>query len=876
MLDTNSDSDAREALHIAIQSGRQTIDELLSSIGNFWGKQVNLKEIKAMSLSRIFEELKRADQYDNQDNSKYKQTATKLRNLLISSVKNILQKASHFLEHDDGELNDNVSSTDSRGESSYHFRSQEKGTQSISLGENDDISTLEDCGNLVKQVEMMTPYLPSDLFGEYQSHLEEIKRMVDSSKKVHLSRIDAARSSDANRCHELIHIFNYYRGKGDFYLMKDTGDVINKVLRSFKEKVTSDLQPGKLWSVLPALIASFSPWKNYIDSVTLWRSSPFKYSYYLARTERRWYSSKSREVKLEVDLPIGLFCEVKKKVLSAVHDTIQFILDKDHSLAVMEPHLDGLILILSDDAGEILSSISDRDKSVMDQIGCTIVAVGKSFALLGQRVADLLGKVTTIFDHSADPTIEIDDAKCHLSKASEQIALTRRCVSLFDKVCAQCDSSSVLHSKYRLELNVMNLSSVSYAALSGLMNKTVENLLQIAKASLHGNKILTTPNASDRNSFYRRMQFALVLLIHWDSCQAIVQCCTNTHVHEESVKVKLMAEIETIGVAADRLVESTDSTQLGILYDNLRSINENFINNDIRDRAMSRMKTIDDLFFENIKKMKERGWLSEEEWHSSTFGNNQYEKIAKELIRMKLVTTQIAHYKKRIDTEFIDQLLKDYKSRNSGAAGAFFFLHLSDHLSAIRTSDAPIAAQILGDHAAFYGHKLHLRNEKVLRFTVEDILSTITGDNEDGIIDQALDEGTKDCLLKISNLFEEDYWARVGTGLECGKDLETELAALITMTKDVARRSDLPQKQKIRMLMACIFAYWTLDGSKHYQETISSQGNTLSADGQGPSVKKCRSLLQPHAGQIVGILRIFGLDEDEDLNLSPRIPTVGK
>ena len=875
MLDTNSDSDAREALHIAIQSSRQTIDEVLSSIGNFCDKQVNLEEIKAMQPSRIFDELKRAEQYDNQDNSKYKQTATKLRNLLISSVKKILEKASHFLEHDDREFNDNVSSTDSRGESSYHFRSQEKGTQSASLWGTDDISTLEDCENFVKQVEMLTPYLPSDLFGEYQSRLEEIKSMVDSSKKAHLSRINAAISSDANRCHELANLFNYYRRRRDFYQMKDTGDAMNRKLRSVTEKVTIDLQSGKLWFVLSALSASFLHWKKYIDDISLWRSSPAKYSNYLVHTERTWYVFQS-EVKLEVDNPIRLFRELEEEVLRAVHAAIQFIMNQDHSLADMEPHLDGLILMLSDDAGEMLSSISHQDKSVRDQIGCAIVAVGKSFAQLGQKASDLLGKVNTIFDHSTDPTFVIDDAKCHLLKASEQIALTRRCVSLFDKVCAQCDSSSVLHSKYRLKLKRMNLSSVSFAALSGLINKTVENLQQIAKSSLHGNKILITPNASDRNSFYRRMQFALVLLIYWDSYQAIVQGCANKNFHEESVKDKLMVEIESIGVAADRLVESTDSTQLGILYDNLRSINENFINNDIRDRAMSRMKTIDDLFFENIKKMKERGWLSEEEWHSSTFGNNQYRKIAKELISMKLVTTQIAHYKKRIDTEFIDQLLKDYKSRNSGAAGAFFFLDLSNHLSAIRTSDAPIAAQILGDHAAFYGHKLHLRNEKVLRFTVEDVLSMITGDDKDGIIDQALDEGTKDRLLKISNLFEEDYWARVGTGLECGKDLETELAALITMTKDVARRSDLPQKQKIRKLMACIFAYWTLDGSKHYQETISSQGNTLSADGQGPSLKKCRSLLQPHAGQIVGILRIFGLGEDEDLKLSPGTPTVGK
>ena len=46
-------------------------------------------------------------------------------------------------------------------------------------------------------------------------------------------------------------------------------------------------------------------------------------------------------------------------------------------------------------------------------------------------------------------------------------------------------------------------------------------------------------------------------------------------------------------------------------------------------------------------------------------------------------------------------------------------------------------------------------------------------------------------------------------------------------------------------------------------ETIASQGSTLSAEQQAASVKKSNSLLQPHSGQIVGILRMFGLDSDD-------------
>ena len=98
--------------------------------------------------------------------------------------------------------------------------------------------------------------------------------------------------------------------------------------------------------------------------------------------------------------------------------------------------------------------------------------------------------------------------------------------------------------------------------------------------------------------------------------------------------------------------------------------------------------------------------------------------------------------------------------------------------------------------------------------------------------------------------------------LAFGKGLETELAAIVAKAKSVAGRPDLPQNEKVLKLMALIFAYWTLNGSRHYQETIVSQGKTLSADEQAKPVKRSRSLLQPHAGQIVGILRMLGLDEE--------------
>ena len=158
---------------------------------------------------------------------------------------------------------------------------------------------------------------------------------------------------------------------------------------------------------------------------------------------------------------------------------------------------------------------------------------------------------------------------------------------------------------------------------------------------------------------------------------------------------------------------------------------------------------------------------------------------------------------------------------------------------------------------------------------MDELLSDIKGDDEKGGNYVQLEKGTKDRLKLVSGLFEEDYWSLVGLGLTGDKDLQTVLAGIITETKYIASRVDIPQKLRVRKLMALVFAYWTLNGSEHYQYTIASQGNTLTAEQQAASVKKNSALLQPHSGQIVGILRLFGLDAEDIPDKVPHQPELG-
>ena len=872
-----------KSIQAALDRKRNDITRTLDDIAVFCGNKVTVEQVERTSPSSLLERLQQAGHF----RPEYDRTATKLRDFLIAKITNDLNAALDFVHHDNlesGKGNESqmpptdasTTTTAPQGLSSgpivmnggQQDFSHDKGAPHSSKTDRSEVRSLEDCENITKKIDAFTPYFPSDVYTAYQPLLIKMKNTIECIKQEHLSRIKEAARSDVNECGRTLRMFNSYCKKGDFENMKECSDQMNKTLEGFVGRMVDDLKCGKLHSVLTVLLPSYPDWRQYVDQLTEWNREPHKYKHFLVRTFYRVM----HPIKVDVERPISLFRNLHHRIREATTYVIDSIHKNTLQLPAMEVHFDGLVSLLKGDAGTMrLVSSQDVDASMR-----AIMHIGGMFVTLGRDVSRLLSQTESALSNAGDMAVGTDVVSGYLSTANNSILLLKKCMPLFQKVEALCRASNVLRGDYPSKLSGMDLLTHSHSALTNKMNAIIEMVQRIAKPSLLNNKLLDTPNASDRNSFYRRVQFALTLLIQWDSCQAIAQECVNLRSNEEGCRDRIKFEISSIGDAADRLLDSTDYQTLGILYDNLRSINENLADITLKDRASGRMKTIDSLFFGRIELMKNKGWLNEEEWSTCPFDKNLYEKVGKELINMKAVTLQIALYKKRIDVEYIDILLRDYKVRTDGAAGTSFFLGLSLYLSAIRTSsEALIASLLLNDHSAFYGHKLLLRNEKVLRFTVDELLSDIKGDDEKGGNYVQLEKGTKDRLKLVSGLFEGDYWSLVGSGLTGDKDLQTVLAGIITETKYIASRVDIPQKLRVRKLMALVFAYWTLNGSEHYQYTIASQGNTLTAEQQAASVKKNSALLQPHSGQIVGILRLFGLDAEDIPDKVPHQPGLG-
>ena len=841
------------------QRKKDSIDRVLSSILKHYWKPVSIAQVKAVAPNKLLDDMKRAEQFG----ARYNKATKSLMEHLFEDVTNNLKSVQGYTGGDPVAMD--VEEEGGSDELCDVMPGPRVGAVKKPLRPSSrPITSLKDCEDIVKSVELFTPYFPLELFERYQSDLAVTKSMVEAARRTHEIRMNEAINTGVGDCQGSLDLFNQYKEASDFTHMKEVGHRLHTQQRVLIRTIMDDLGTGKLLSVLTFGMPLHWNWISYVDQLQLWKDNPRRYSHFLQLSRILHWKNE----KFDVDPPIELLAQLIRSFMTATNSIITRLNNSTAmQLAELEPLLDGLCAMRSPSAEVIWHRILKLDSTLRNKASDAVLSIAKLFFEIGIKIKKSADEVTKIMSITVGQSIaDVKVLGNGISFASKLLVVAKKSTPLLLKMKALLNPRhSILSNSDYEQFSSMELPS--YDEMNTNINSTVELIQRVARPSLLDNQLLITPNASDRNHFYHRVQIALTLLIRWDADQAIANGCVNNRANEENCRDKLSSEIESIGCAADRLVNTTDYERFGVLYDNLRSISENLSDTVLKDRAVGRMKSIDSLFFQRIEVMRKKGWLNEAEWNSNPFGDHFYERVANELIDMKTATTHVALYKKRVDEEYIDALLADYKARPTGLAGRSFFLGLSIYLGGIRTSDAPIASQILSEHSVFAGHKLLLRNERILRFTVEDMLHDITGDDE-ASRGQQLSKVTKDSLRQVSKMFEKEYWAIVEAGLENSELLEGKLEAIVERTKNIAGCRRIPRNEKIRRLMAHIFAYWTLSDSEHFQQSKSRDEKAKEAP---PVVKRNAALLQPHSGQIVGILRLFGLDGKYEEEIHPGI-----
>lgn len=183
----------------------------------------------------------------------------------------------------------------------------------------------------------------------------------------------------------------------------------------------------------------------------------------------------------------------------------------------------------------------------------------------------------------------------------------------------------------------------------------------------------------------------------------------------------------------------------------------------------------------------------------------------------------------------IEGLLEEFKNQKGSQSIALLGKEFEKHQR---------GKTILDDYKIFEGYNILLFNQKTLKFGIDYVLSNVTGTdlNVEG-------------LRKKYEDFHETFKYLITENL----NLENNVAVLIKKLYQILEPLKLKGKKltttiysQIPLILAHIFAIWTLLNSKHFFDSGSSQ-----EDGEG-------YLFQPHPAQVIAIFRILGIGDDKE------------
>jgi hypothetical protein len=221
--------------------------------------------------------------------------------------------------------------------------------------------------------------------------------------------------------------------------------------------------------------------------------------------------------------------------------------------------------------------------------------------------------------------------------------------------------------------------------------------------------------------------------------------------------------------------------------------------------------------------------------------------IADLLMALKKLANGIPSFK-AVANKAIDALMVMAKKKIGSQIVGRLRIHLNDELSGT-------GRMLIADHKSFAGSQVKDFNERTNAHGIDYVLDNLEG-NTTGRLPNVVDRDIKQSLERRYKDFEREY-----TDLykKCLKRPEY-CAELIDNIKHKARKVSVKKdgicwdgsaKDRVISLMAHIFALWTVENKKYYQD----------ANDEGSLKVRELYLLKPRAAQVVSIFRMLGLAE---------------
>ncbi len=688
-----------------------------------------------------------------------------------------------------------------------HFLKPLEATEAIDEGEEK-----------ISIIESLKPYFPEELYALFGETLETSKKHLQVIREK--AQRELNEDAVAEKMRELVQKLVDYSKRCQFGLMADARVKINELMTKGSARFRADLAKGDLVTVFENLPKVWADWVYYSTQLGI-----------LTLPSNPDYASRHRHLYQD-ERCIKLCSEILDEILKTIGRCIEDIKKAKHNdsqlLAAFVLHFDKFVffLRLKKESPVFYANLLKRDPNLPSRVQAIFVDLQGFLKNIQAKFEEKL---------KADQFAEIKEL---MNAMKEQAS--------FFKSVQDCLSSQLFLEETPAFREAVQ-GFLSYMGMKELLTKQVLKWKdQCTREKFLHHERTKTANASDRDSFYQEVYVNYKHLKQVRHLAEHVNTGTvDVHVVEADCETHIEKEINQIAAAADELLDKIPSTEprvyadYNVAYDNLRSMASCFEDSRLAQIAKGKITELDRKFGLKIRALRDQAW-----------NETSPEKTIEIFITLKTIAINIPVYKKKID-ESLDDLLLDFKKQPDGSKKvAILCLQLKAHMN------HGIAKMLIAEHTAFRGYVLALRNEKTLRFKIDDVLDANI-DRQGKVKGLQCRDYTasdpqffnRENLREHYRLFDEEYWSLVEPGLI---NLQEALQKILVNAKMIAEGNEL---DKLRRLIAHVFAYWTLSNAQYFSEAAVS-GLTASADSSK------NYLMQPHVAQVVAIFRLFSIDQN--------------
>ena len=337
----------------------------------------------------------------------------------------------------------------------------------------------------------------------------------------------------------------------------------------------SYLGSGKLIDVLRDLRIFWPEVREFSDLLMGWFDHKPMYSGNWYRCMRWNYYNVRYEQELDCKRPYNMLSQLRDRVQQQISSSISHVrkVPSEPLLSIKSDDLLSRLVELSEFLSLEFTDLLNSNHALGNECRLAIDELGFFFAKMQEESISLKNEVATLMDMGKSGELSRanqDRVSKILTIFRENLTKTRSCSSVLAKLQNLCEgrTSFCVPTHDDMHRHFMDCSDI---------------FRKLVKTSYENHEELKSINASDRDAFFKRVQFAMSFLIQMDADDARSRSRPNSHEREMDCLAHINREITKMEEAAER-----DE----IWFDALRAMEECLEDQNIKTRLQQIRSTI--------------------------------------------------------------------------------------------------------------------------------------------------------------------------------------------------------------------------------------------------------------------------------------------